>query len=194
MQSIPGPQLLRGAFNTPAPLPPPGQPVRPLPGAIPGVPVAQNQTYRLDSGDQVQVIVFGQENLSRVYAVDGSGHIQVPLVGTVTARGLTTQQLAAVLTNSLGSKYLKDPKVSVSVQTYRPFFILGEVQKAGQYPYVNGMTVETAVAIASGYTDRANQKKVRLSRRFGGVLSTVMVPNDYPVQPGDTIYVPERLF
>ncbi|MGH9552246.1 MAG: polysaccharide biosynthesis/export family protein [Terriglobales bacterium] len=89
---------------------------------------------------------------------------------------------------------MKDPKVSVEVDAYRPFFILGEVTKPGQYPYVNGMTEESAVAVAEGYTERAKMRMVRLTRKFGGVMSTVMVPTDYPVQPGDTIYVLERMF
>jgi polysaccharide export outer membrane protein len=87
-----------------------------------------------------------------------------------------------------------DPKVTAEVEAYRPVFVLGEVKKAGQFPYVNAMTVEMAVAIAEGYSERANQRKVRVTRRFGGVMSTVMVPTDYPLQPGDTIYVLERFF
>jgi len=94
----------------------------------------------------------------------------------------------------LRQKYIKDPKVTVEVATYHPFFILGEVNTPGQYPYVNAMTVEAAVAIAEGYTERAKKRFVRLTRKFGGVMSTVMVPTDYPVQPGDTIYVLERFF
>lgn len=82
----------------------------------------------------------------------------------------------------------------MEVATYRLFFILGEVNRPGQYPYVSAMTVEAAAAIAEGYTERAKKRYVRLTRRFGGVMSTVMVPNDYPVQPGDTIYVLERFF
>jgi glycosyltransferase involved in cell wall biosynthesis len=124
--------------------------------------------------------VFGQDNLSRVYRVDGSGAVAMPLVGAVRARGLTTFELAS----DLKRKYIKDPKVTVEVETYRPFFILGEVNKPGQYPSVNAMTVEAAVAIAEGYTERAKQRFVHLTRRFGGVMSTVMVPTDYPVQPG----------
>lgn len=196
MRSFP-PDGFGGFLNTPAPLPPPGAaPISLSPGqrAVPGMPVAPDQSYTLDSGDQIRLVVFGQENLSNVYAVDGSGHISLPLIGSVTARGLTTQQLASVIGQQLGARYIRNPKVSVEVQTYRPFFILGEVKTAGQYPYVNGMTVETAVAIAQGYTDRANERKVRLTRRFGGVMSTVLVPTDYPVKPGDTIYVLERLF
>lgn len=89
---------------------------------------------------------------------------------------------------------MEDPKATAEVVTYRPIFVLGEVKKAGQFPFVTGITVEMAVAIAEGYTKRSNQRKVRLTRRFGGVMSTVMVPPDYPVQPGDTIYVFERFF
>ena len=160
----------------------------------PGVPVIPNETYTLDSGDNVRVIVFGQDNLSNVYSVDGSGAVALPLIGPVHARGLTTAELASVIAQDLRKKYVKDPKVTVEVSTYRPFFILGEVKKPGQYPYVSAMTVEAAVAIAEGYSDRAKKRFVRLTRRFGGVMSTVMVPTDYPVQPGDTIYVLERLF
>jgi polysaccharide export outer membrane protein len=164
------------------------------PGAIPGAPVVVNERYTLDSGDKVHIVVFGQDNLSRVYSVDGSGYISMPLIGAVCARGLTTFQLASTIAGQLRQKYVKDPKVTAEVETYRPFFILGEVKKPGQFAYVNGMNVEAAVAIAEGYTERANERNVRLTRKFGGVMSTVMVPTDYPVQPGDTIYVLERFF
>jgi polysaccharide export outer membrane protein len=194
MRAIPGMLTPASALATPAPLPPPGAVAAAPVGAIPGMPVVVNETYRLDSGDRVRIVVFGQDNLSRVYGVDGSGYIAMPLIGAVCARGLTTFQLAADIANQLKRKYLKDPKVTAEVETYRPFFILGEVRQPGQFSYVNGMTVETAVAIAQGYTERANERKVRLTRKFGGVMSTVMVPTDYPVLPGDTIYVLERFF
>jgi polysaccharide export outer membrane protein len=175
-------------------LPPPGPlPLTPA-GGVPGVPANPYGAYRLDSGDRVRVIVFGQDNLSRVYSVDGSGSVALPLIGPIRARGLTTFQLSTDIAAELRRKYIKDPKVSVEVETYRPFFILGEVHKPGGYPYINGMTVEAAVAVAEGYTERAKKRMVRLTRRFGGVNSTVMVPTDYPVQPGDTIYVLERFF
>ena len=170
------------------------QPLTPASAGIPGAPAVPYPTYRLGSGDQLRVIVFGQDNLSRLYNVDSSGSVALPLIGPIRARGLTTAQLANDIANELKQKYVKDPKVSVEVETYRPFFILGEVNKPGQYPYVNAMTVEAAVAIAEGYTERAKQRMVRLTRKFGGVMSTVMVPPDYPVQPGDTIYVMERFF
>ena len=166
----------------------------PGPPGAPGVPANPYGVYRLDSGDGLRVIVFGQDNLSRVYSVDTSGNISMPLIGSVRARGLSTVQLGLDLEAELRRKYIKDPKVSVEVEVYRPFFILGEVRRPGQFPYVNGMTVEGAVAIAEGYTERAKKRMVRLTRKFGGLMSTVMVPTDYPVQPGDTIYVLERFF
>ena len=195
MRAIPGLTTPDYALSTPAPLPPPGPlPLTPAVAGIPGVPAIPYETYRLDSGDRVRIVVFGQDNLSRVYGIDSSGSVALPLIGPIRARGLTTSQLAGDIANQLRRKYIKDPKVTVEVETYRPFFILGEVNKPGGYPYVNAMTVEAAVALAEGYTERAKQRMVRLTRRFGGVMSTVMVPTDYPVQPGDTIYVLERFF
>ncbi len=193
--AVPGLTAPDFALSTPAPLPAPGEAYPPGAGrAPPGVPVVPNETYTLDSGDRVRIIVFGQDNLSNVYSVDGSGAVAMPLIGPVRARGLTTFELAGQIAQRLRAKYVKDPKVTVEVATYRPFFILGEVNRPGQYPYVNAMTVEAAVAIAEGYTERAKKRFVRLTRKFGGTMSTVMVPADYPVQPGDTIYVLERFF
>lgn len=193
--AIPGLTTPGFALATPAPLPPPGPlPLTPPINGVPGVPANPYAIYRLDSGDRVRVIVFGQDNLSRSYSVDASGSISMLLIGQVRARGLTTLQLSTDIAAELRRKYIKDPKVSVEVDTYRPFFILGEVKRPGGYPYVNAMTVEAAVALAEGYTERAKKRMVRLTRRFNGVNSTVMVPTDYPVQPGDTIYVLERFF
>ena len=107
---------------------------------------------------------------------------------------MTTSELASDIAGELRQNYIKDPKVSVEVETYRPFFILGEVKRPGGYPYVNAMTIEAAVALSEGYTETAKKRMVRLTRKFNGVNSTVMVPTDYPVQPGDTIYVLERFF
>ena len=116
----------------------------------------------------------------------------MPLIGAVKSRGYTTFELEDRIAAKLRSKYVKDPKVTVEVQNYRPFFILGEVRRPGQFPYVSGMTVQTAVAIAGGFTERAREKKVKLSRRHNGRDITVIVPGTYKVQPGDTIYVTER--
>ena len=150
--------------------------------------------YRLDSGDQVRVIVFEQTELSQNYTVDSSGKIAIPLAGQVRARGRTTTQLKYAIQSMLGREYVKNPKVSVQVVAYRPFFILGEVENAGQYPYVSNLTVESAVALAGGYSERANQRKIRITRRArGGLVSKNVAPN-YLVRPGDTVVVKERWF
>lgn len=190
-----GPKRARFRLSTPAPLPPPGQPLPINAGYAPlGVPIVPNEAYTLDSGDPVRVVVFGQNHLSGVFGASGSGAIAIPLIGTVRARGLTTVQLASRLSRDLSRKFIKDPNVTVKVETHRPFYILGEVNRPGKYPYVDAMTVEAAVAVAEGYTERAKLRFVRLTRCFGVVNSTVMVPADYPVRPGDTIYVLERFF
>jgi len=155
-------------------------------------PVRTSGPYTLDSGDVLRVNVFGQENLSRQYSVDGSGYISMPLIGAVRASGQTSFQLEKKIAAQLKKNYVKDPKVTVEVATYRPFFILGEVRQPGQFPYVNGMTVQNAVAIARGYTERARERKVQLTRRINGRDVKLTVPRDYPIRPGDTIYVMER--
>ena len=158
------------------------------------IPAAYSGPYRLDSGDQVRVTVFGQTDLTRVYPIDVSGNITMPLIGSVQARGGTPSQLSAAIAGRLAQNYVRNPDVSVEVQTYRPFFVLGEVQRAGQFPYVSGMTVQTAIAIAGGYTYRANQEGVTITRQGRTELIRGLAPNDAPVMPGDTIYVDERLF
>lgn len=150
--------------------------------------------YLLDSGDRLRINVYGQETLTNSYAVDGGGNLSMPLIGTVQARGRTPRQLEQQIVRQLANGYLRDPSVTVEVETYRPFFILGEVKNPGQYPYVNGMTVETAVAIAGGYSQRASTSSVRLSHLEGGeTVHTRALPTD-PVRPGDTINVRERFF
>lgn len=150
--------------------------------------------YLLDTGDKLRVFVYGQPNLSRIYTVDHAGRISVPLIGEVSARGLTTVGLERLIRRELGSKYVKDPHVTVDVSQNRPFFILGEVRTPGQYPYVSGMTIKTAAAIAGGFSDRADERKVQITRRINGLVERMDVPDDYVVQPGDTVYVYERFF
>lgn len=160
-----------------------------------GYAIAEPQgPYRLASGDRLRIIVFGQDNLSNVYAVDGSGRIAMPLINTVEAQGRTTQQLAQAIEAKLRGGYLREPKVSVEVETYRPFFVLGEVTNSGQFPYVNGMTVQTAVAIAGGFTARGQRNSAEVTRQIEGQTVTATVPITYPVQPGDTITIKERWF
>jgi polysaccharide export outer membrane protein len=152
------------------------------------------RAYRLDTGDRLRVFVYGQPNLSRLYNVDQSGNISVPLIGNVRARGLSTVQLEGAIRSRLSQGLVRDPQVTVDVQQNRPFFILGEVRNAGQYPYVTGMTAEMAVAIAGGFGERASERKVRLSRRSGAYNEVLDVTLDTELEPGDTVYVYERFF
>lgn len=154
----------------------------------------QDAPYRLDSGDRLRVIVFGQEDLSGEYAVDGAGQISIPLIPAVPARGLTTDELEQSIVSVLSQTLLRDPSVSVEVLSFRPFFILGEVTNAGQYPFVAGMTVKTAVAIAGGYTHRANERHARITRNLGDRIVEIAVDTNTAVQPGDTILIRERYF
>jgi polysaccharide export outer membrane protein len=153
-----------------------------------------NAPYTLASGDRLRVIVFGQDSLSNSYAVDGSGHVSLPLIGSVEAQGLTTNELEHAIEARLRNGFLREPRVSVEVEAFRPFFVLGEVTTAGQYPFVNGMTVQTAVAIAGGFTPRAYQSAADLTRVINGRPVTGSVPITQPLRPGDTIVIRERFF
>ena len=152
------------------------------------------RAYSLDTGDRLRVFVYGQPNLSRLYIVDQAGNISIPLIGNVRARGLTTPQLEGSIRTRLSQGLVRDQQVTVDVQQNRPFFILGEVRTPGQFPYVTGMTVEMAVAIAGGYGERANEKKARLTRRNGGYTDVIDIPPDAELEPGDTLYIYERFF
>ena len=155
------------------------------------VPVTEGP-YVLDTGDKLRIFVYGQPNLSRLYSVDQSGIISFPLVGSIRARGMTTTALERTIGQRLSTEYVKDPQVTVDIYQNRPFFILGEVRSAGQYPWVSGLTVESAVAIAGGYQDRASEERFRITRKRNGMVEVLEVPPDFPVQPGDTVYVHER--
>ena len=150
--------------------------------------------YQLDAGDRLRVQVFGQEGLTNSYIVDAAGNVSMSLVGSVFARGLTTAELARAIAARLRNGYVRNPHVSVEVEAYRPFFILGEVNAPGQYPYVPNMTVEAAVAIAGGFAPRASKTDIVLGRSFNGQTMRGPVPPDYPMRPGDTITVKERWF
>jgi len=149
--------------------------------------------YRLDSGDRLRVIVFGQTDLSNSYVVDQAGMISMPLIGTVPARGRTTSDIEADVAARLRNGYLRNPDVSVEVDRYRPFFVMGEVGAAGQYPYVPGMTVQQAIAVAGGFAARADKYSVQVTRSIGGAVGAGRLQLSDPVAPGDTLYVRERL-
>ena len=147
-------------------------------------------TYTLDTGDKLRVVVFGQEGITGSYMVDASGHVSLPLIGSVPARGTTTDALSRAIAERLKKGFVRDPNVTVEVEAYRPFFILGEVTTPGQYPYVPNMTAETAVAIAGGFTPRAFKDTVQITRR----QQRIDAPITSAVRPGDTIVVKERWF
>jgi polysaccharide biosynthesis/export protein len=155
---------------------------------------APDTEYRLDAGDRLRVVVYGQEGLTNTYAIDAGGSITMPLIGSVPARGRTPARLAAEITAKLRNGFIRDPSVAVEIEAYRPFFILGEVAAPGQYPYVPNMSVESAVAIAGGFSPRARRDSVTLTHTDRNGLSRVVVPLGTSLSPGDTIVVGERWF
>jgi protein involved in polysaccharide export with SLBB domain len=151
-------------------------------------------TYRLAADDKIKIAVYGETQLTGDYLVGSDGRISFPLVGMVEAAGLTLAELQQKLTQRLNDAYLNDAKVTVDVVEYRPFYILGEVNKAGQYPYKVGLTVRAAVATAGGFTYRANTRKIAIQHRGETIEQKVALTADMQVRPGDTIRVLERFF
>lgn len=150
--------------------------------------------YRLGSGDKVKINVFGEADLSGEFLVGDNGRIELPLIGAVQARGQTVTQFQSAVVARYSGGYLKDPKVSVSVLNYRPFFIQGEVGKGGEYPYKAGLTIQDAVAIAGGYTYRANTGKAFVRRAGQDREVEIQTNQRVAINPGDIIRVPERFF
>lgn len=152
------------------------------------------EPYLMGAGDRLRITVLGQEDLTNTYGVDQSGNIAFPLIGSVPARGKTAAQIEKQIAEKLRGGYLRDPDVTVEVGEYRPIFIMGEVGSPGQYSYVPGMTIQKAVAAAGGFTPRAEQGGVDVTREINGEVMTGRVVTSDPLMPGDTIYVRERLF
>ena len=151
-----------------------------------------NSSYQLGNGDKVQVTVYGEPDLSGEFAVNGQGSVSLPLIGDVTASGLTLPQFSQSVEDHFKAGYLVNPKVSVEVTSFRPYYIMGEVDKVGEYPYTDGLNVINAIARAEGFTYRAQQKRVYI--KHYGQTSEVEVPltDNLLVQPGDTIRIAER--
>ena len=158
------------------------------------VPVRFDAAYHLDAGDRLRVVVYGQEGLTNTYAIDAGGSITMPLIGSVPARGRTTAGLAAEISAKLRRGFIREPSVAVEIEAYRPFFILGEVAAPGQYPYVPNMTVESAVAIAGGFSPRARRDSVTVTHTDASGTARFVVPPGSPISPGDTVLVSERWF
>lgn len=150
--------------------------------------------YQLGSGDEIKITVYGEEDLSGEFEIDGSGSVSMPLIGSVSVGGKNLKLAEKLITELLADGYLIAPRVSIEVLNYRPFYILGEVDEPGSYPYVNDMTVLNAVALASGFTYRANKKKIEITRKVDGKEQKLTVGITAQVLPGDIIRIAERFF
>jgi polysaccharide export outer membrane protein len=182
---------LRSAFAAPRPVV--YAAAAPVVYAAP-MPVRYDSSYHLDAGDRLRVVVYGQEGLTNTYAIDAGGSITMPLIGSVPARGRTPAGLATEIAGRLRNGFIRDPSVAVEIETYRPFFILGEVAAPGQYPYVPNMTAESAVAIAGGFSPRARRDRVTVTHTDASGTGRFVVPPGTPISPGDTVLVGERWF
>jgi polysaccharide export outer membrane protein len=150
--------------------------------------------YRLGVGDKVKVTVYGHPELSGELSVNGSGAITMPLIAEVDALGLNTYQLARRITDRLRPDYLVNPRVTIELMSYRPYYIMGEVKRSGSYPYVEGMTVLNAIALAGGYTPRAKKKGIVIERKGAQGKKKFKARGNSLVIPGDIIIIKERFF
>ncbi|HEY2034912.1 MAG TPA: polysaccharide biosynthesis/export family protein [Rhizomicrobium sp.] len=152
------------------------------------------QTYKLGTGDKLRVIVYGEDDLGGTFDVDGNGYISLPLIGQVKVSGLSASDVERAATAKFADGYLKEPRVNVEVTQYRPFYVLGEVNRPGSYPYTDGMSVQNAVADAGGFTQKAVESGVYV--RHAGETKEVYVPADGVAQvyPGDVVRVQSSAF
>jgi polysaccharide export outer membrane protein len=162
-------------------------------GAVPP-PGVSDSTYNLDYGDRISINVFNQPELSGEYTLDGDGRFSMPLIGTVAAAGLSPAELEAQLVDRYKPDYLVNPRIFIQVLNYRPYYLIGEVQGTGAFPYKAGMTYMTAIAIAGGFTYRAKQDYVWVIRGNDPEQKEIKLSIEERVQPGDIIRVAERLF
>lgn len=152
------------------------------------------QNYRLGPGDRLRVIVFQEPDLSGEFEVDSAGMVSLPLIEAINAQGMTIREFQDAVASKLSAGYLVNPRVSAEVLNYRPFYITGEVNRPGEYPYVAGMNILKAIAMAGGYTYRANTKRIYLTRAKSGEELMVEPAPETIIMPGDFIRVPERFF
>jgi protein involved in polysaccharide export with SLBB domain len=150
--------------------------------------------YRLGPNDRTRIIVYGQPTLTGEFVLDGSGTLSYPLIGNVDANGMTPSELQRTIAQKLDKDWVNNPSVSVEVSTRRPFYIVGEVQKPGSYPYVTDMSLLNAIATAGGTTYRANMSTFYIKRKQDGRVVRVLATQESQLQPGDTVVVRERWF
>ena len=149
---------------------------------------------KLQPGDKITVYVYGEDKLSGEYQLNQSGQISLPLAGTIEAKGLTQTELEQALAKKFRSEYLKNPKVTVTIATLQPYYVMGEVEKPGEFAYKSGLNVLTALAIAGGPTYRASRSTVQIQRRGESSMREYPISASVPILPGDVIKVPERYF
>ncbi|MCK5516816.1 MAG: polysaccharide export protein [Desulfobulbaceae bacterium] len=156
--------------------------------------IEERSAYRLGSGDKLQVIVFNQKDLSGEYTINGTGRFSMPLIGSLIAAGNTPLELEEQIKNKLKPDFIRNPRVSIEVMNYRPFYIMGEVKEPNSYPYVDGMTYMTAVAIAGGFSYRAKKEYALVKRKNDENPIEFKVNMNEQVHPGDIIRIDERFF
>jgi protein involved in polysaccharide export with SLBB domain len=178
-----------------APTNAPGAGLRPGTPAAPGTAAGKDPDYKLGANDRLRITVFGQPTLTGEYTLDGNGVLAFPLIGNVPAEGVTTSQLQKAIAAKLEPDYLVNPNVSAEVVTRRPFYVIGEVQKPGNYSYVTSLTAINAVAMAGGFTRRAKKNDFYIRRLApNGQMVRIEANTGAILQPGDTLEVRERIF
>ncbi len=171
-----------------------GSPLPPAVGAVPPAATVSSESYRLGAGDKVRIALYGDESFKGEFEVASDGTLSLPLIGAQPVGGLTVGDARKLIETKLGDGFYRDPRVSAEVINFRPFYILGEVNRPGTYPYVSGLTLSQAVAIAGGYTYRANLREVALKRAAATGEVRVAADQALEVGPGDTVRVLERYF
>jgi polysaccharide export outer membrane protein len=172
----------------------PVQPQTRTANAAPATPNAAPSAYILGAGDKLKLTVYGETDLSGDFTIDGSGFARLPLIGQVRAAGYTAQQLEQVVANTLAQGYLKSPRVAVEVTTYRPFYVIGAVNRPGQYPYVEHMNALNAIALAGGFNPSAVESVIFIRREGSNREVEVPVDRTTMVYPGDVIKVHNTIF
>ena len=166
------------------------------PVSNPDCPVTIDEpSYRLGSEDEVTVQIFGEPDLSAKYTLQNSGVVNIPLIGETTLSGCTLKQAERLLYAKFTDGYLVNPSIALSVSKHRPFYIIGEIREPGRYDYIVDMNVLQAVALAGGFTYRANKKTAKVLKNYINnqpVYKDILVEKE--IQPGDVIFIKERFF
>ena len=153
-----------------------------------------NNDYRFGPGDKLRVTVYGEDDLSGEFQIDSAGFIRLPLIGQMKAAGATAHELETQVAQVLDDGYLADAHVAIEVTTYRPFYIIGQISKPGEYPYVSNMSALNAVALAGGFTEKATETTLYVRHEGEAEEREVVVDEMTRIQPGDVVRVPETTF